>query len=623
MDRYRYLSTATAVVVLLWAAAAHALINPRFTPVHLVKQSALILEVDLKQGQSKDEYTAAIRGVLKGKTELKSLRLDLSKARDAQNADAFRALAAAGRPALFFAGKFDDAGGTGGAPARSRGLLHISGRWAACEGGQDGAWLFDNVDQQFQAVWAGGTDMLRRAVDYVLTDDDPVVPVTDGVSWSPNPVKVAALDDAIRAVRPIDLAGDGKLLLFIACDKGDRLLACDAKSKKFTDVTAAHGLQSRSQAFAWGDFAGQGRLDLVSFDGKAVSLHAQQADGKFQARPLDLGNALENGCLGLSALDCGVRGRSGLLVSGNSWPVLVALEAEGKPSPTVLSATRIDLAKLGQGGPCLVADFDGDSFADILAPREAGSMLFRGVAPGKFAPGVACAVKLGKGPSGACLGDFDADGRLDVLCVNSEGVSLWENEGDGRFAGRLDLSGELAYISQPGGIECMVGDVNNDGRQDALIAYGAKGPQLFFNRGFRSFGHAHAIDLAEQKLLPAAEEGQQSACLGDFDSDGAQDMALALRNGEVWVFFRENADQEALMAVAVLPVGGQYKGPVAVTGWIGKRCLGAWNVLPGVSQACFGRRDAGPVTLKWRLPGGKEEQKEVILERNTAKVEIK
>ena len=42
--------------------------------------------------------------------------------------------------------------------------------------------------------------------------------------------------------------------------------------------------------------------------------------------------------------------------------------------------------------------------------------------------------------------------------------------------------------------------------------------------------------------------------------------------------------------------------------------MGAWNVLPGVSHACFGRTDAGPVTLKWRLPSGKEQQKEVILE---------
>ena len=60
-----------------------------------------------------------------------------------------------------------------------------------------------------------------------------------------------------------------------------------------------------------------------------------------------------------------------------------------------------------------------------------------------------------------------------------------------------------------------------------------------------------------------------------------------------------------------------------MTGWIGKRCLGAWNVLPGASQAFFGRREAGPVTLKWRLPGGKEQQKEVVVEKETTRVEIK
>jgi hypothetical protein len=55
-----------------------------------------------------------------------------------------------------------------------------------------------------------------------------------------------------------------------------------------------------------------------------------------------------------------------------------------------------------------------------------------------------------------------------------------------------------------------------------------------------------------------------------------------------------------------------------------KRCLGAWNVLPGVSQAGFGRTEAGTMMLKWRLPGGKEPSKEVVLEKGgTVKVEIK
>jgi hypothetical protein len=624
MAKRGILSALAAVATLLWAATVSALINPRFTPVHLVRQSALIVSVDLKPGASKDQYTATIRQVLKGRTELKALRLDLSKAINTQNADALRRLAAPAKTGLFFVGDFgEDKDSQSGGPARNRGLLHLSGQWAEFDGGQEGEWTFNQIDPKNQGIWAGGTDMLQRAVDYILQDDDPDVPVADGVAWSTDQRRIATLSGHIRAVRPIDLAGDGKWLLFAACDQGDRLLACDRKSREFADLTSARRLQSKSRAFAWGDFSGQGRLDLISFDGATLSLHAQQADGTFQARPLPLAGALDNGCLGLAALDCGSKEKSGLLVSTKSWPVLVSFGADGTPSLSRLAATGFDLNKLGPAGPCLLADFDADRVADVLAPFAAGSVLFRGLAPGKFAPGVPCAVRLGTGSSSACVGDFDGDGRFDVLSVSADGVRLWQNEGGGQFTDTLNVSGEIAYISKPGGVDCAVGDINNDGRQDVLIAYGAIGPQVFFNRGYRSFGHAHTLDLAERQMLPAAEQGQQSACLGDFDGDGAQDMALALKNGEIWVFYRENNDHQARNAVATLPLGGSCKGPVAVTGWIGKRCLGAWNVWPNTSPASFGRKEPGPMTLKWRLPGGPEQQKEIVVENQTVRVEIK
>jgi hypothetical protein len=624
MNRYRCLTLVAAVAVVLRLTAAHALINPHFTPVHLVEAAALIVWVDVEQGESKDQYTAVVREVVKGKTERKSFQFDLSKPRDARSADLLRDLAGEGKPALFFVGEFEDAvvGDRGVGSVGRSGALHISGRWAVFDGGRDGVWTLDQTDRALQAVWAGGTDMLRRAVDYILEDDYAVVPVADGVSWSAEPVKVATLDGAVNAVRPIDLAGDGELMLFVACDGGDRLLAYEGKKREFADVTAARGLQSKSRAFAWGDFAGWGRLDLVSFDGKAVTLHAQEADGTFQARPLDLGNVPENGCLGLAALDAGSKDRSGLLVATESSPMLVVFEAEGKSSSTALSAPGIGLTELGKPGPCLVADFDGDATADVLAPREAGSVLFRGLGPGKFAPGAACAVKLGEGPSAACLGDFDGDGRFDVLGVNAEGVYLWQNDGDGKFTETLDLSGELAYASRSGGIDCMTGDINNDGRQDALVAYGRSSPQVFFNRGFRSFGFAQTLNLGWPQLLRAAERGQQSACFGDFDGDGAQDMAMALPEGEIWIVYRENDGRNAGAVVAALPVDGRYKGPLAVTGWAGTHCLGAWNVLPGTGQTFFARRNPGPVTLKWRLPGGEGRQKEVVVLKNTVKVEI-
>ena len=64
MNRHHCLTILITVSVLLSVTAAHALINPRFTPVHLVEQATLIVSVEPKEGKSKDDYTAAVREVL-------------------------------------------------------------------------------------------------------------------------------------------------------------------------------------------------------------------------------------------------------------------------------------------------------------------------------------------------------------------------------------------------------------------------------------------------------------------------------------------------------------------------------------------------------------------------------
>ncbi|MCJ8330955.1 MAG: VCBS repeat-containing protein [Lentisphaeria bacterium] len=618
MKRNKFNSVVLVLAAMFSAHTSLAIINPNFTPIQLEEGSKLIAAVEVKRGASKDQYVVTVRKMVKGKTDVKAYKLDLSKARSAKAADEFRKLADADGQGLLFIGERE----TEDADVEAICLLHISGKWVSCVAKDKGSLLFDQISQEREAVWAGGTDMLRRCIDYILTDDEPDVPTNRKVAWGPEPVKVARLDGAIRAVRPVDLAGNGELLLFVASDKEDRLFAVDAKAKKLSDVTAARGLQSKSLAHAWGDFAGKGRLDLISYDGKTATLHAQQADGKFKSLPLDLGKALDHGCLSLTALDAGVKGRAGILVGGTALPVLVTLDADGKASATSLAAPGIDQAKLGKAGACLVADFNGDAIADVIALREQGSILFLGEAPGKFKPGTACAIKLGGAPSGACLGDYDADGSHDVLVANKAGGLLWANDGKGAFVESFAHSGEMQTHVRPNGVDCMTGDINNDGRQDIVIAYGKAGdtvrPAVFFNRGFRSFGEINDIEV------PGAAGGHQRVCLADLDGDGAQDMVLALNNGEIWVHFRDNEDEEALMAAVDLPAGGAFKGPITVTGWSDGRCLGAWNVLPGVSWANFGRAEAGPVTIKWRLPGGKEQEKELILEdTGVVRVEIK
>ena len=172
------------------------MINPGFTPVELVKQSALIVEVDVKQGKSQEQYVATVGGVVKGKTDLKAYSLDLSKARNAEAAESFRTLAATDGRGLLFIGEMENEDEDEG-ENEAICLLHISGKWAACVAGDVGSLVFDIVSLEKEAVWAGGTDMLRRAVDYILNDDYPVVPTAEGVSWSEGPQKVATLDGTI------------------------------------------------------------------------------------------------------------------------------------------------------------------------------------------------------------------------------------------------------------------------------------------------------------------------------------------------------------------------------------------------------------------------------------------
>ena len=615
--RTRRLFVLTGAAALLAAAApARGLINPRFTPVHLVRQSGCIVTLRFAGKVAAGKAGAAVGSVLKGKPAGKKLTIDLTTTAYAKQAKLIEKLiASAGEsPALMFFGKFGD--GDGGESVEDflpgedaddgdqKAFLHLAGVWVVLYGQPGKAWGMDEISQQMIGTWAGGTDMLLRAVRYILADPAAEVPVAAGAKWG-EARTFARIAGRVHGAEAIDL-GDGKVLLHVAAGKGDRLFAFQAKGRTLKDVTAERKLRSRSRAAAWGDFNADGRTDLASWDGASLTVHHLSAGGAFQAGP---SRAVPR-CVGLAALGCGT-GRAGVLVSTEAAPLLWRPAAGGKLAP-LASAAAPDKA-LGPAGRCLVADFDGDGVADVLQPFAAGGRLYKAVKPGAFGKPAACPVALGQGRSAAALGDYDADGALDVFTVAEDGCRLWHNRGAGKFEEALKRSGEVAYISKTGGIAAATGDVNNDGRQDVLIVYAARPPQVFFNRGFRSFGFARQLDVRGQDVLDPAVEGQQAGCLADLDADGAQDLALVHADGRCWVAFRDPAGG-CLALRAVLPAGGPSAGPVTATGWHGRRCLGAWNVAAGGPGAFVCLPDAGRCTLKWRWPGRKPQSRDFILE---------
>ncbi|HUV39977.1 MAG TPA: VCBS repeat-containing protein, partial [Planctomycetota bacterium] len=440
----------------------------------------------------------------------------------------------------------------------------------------------------------------------------------------------AKLDGPVRAASPVDLVGDGTLTLHLACETGDRLFRYDAKTRKVVDVTVAAKLAAKSACAAWGDFNADGRMDLVSFDGASLVVHTQDADGTFRPGPTLPKTALPDGCLSLTCIDSGKPGRPCVVIGTKRSP---RVWTPGDPESVAPVGGDFAGATLGAPGTCLVADFDGDAVPDLMQLFEKGSLVYRGTAPGRFGTPVRCAPALGTGVTNAFLGDWDADGLLDVFTLSSEGSSgLWDNRGRLAFVNTMTMTGELSYKGARGATSGMTGDFNNDGRQDVFFCYAQAPPRLYFNRGFRSFGLTNGMDVVENNMLPAAKDGQQAGCFIDLEGDGAQDVVLVLANGEAWALHVEAVEGAAHCVRGVLSSKGAFVGPLTVTGWQDKRCLGAWNVLAGTSEALFARTEPGPVTLEWRAPAsrpdgtrgpggsGELQRKKVLLENRPLRI---
>lgn len=607
----RCVTVATAFVILLAAAGpALAIINPNFTPIHLVGQSTAIAVTRPSAPDAKGRLTLQVVKTLRGKAPAEKFTLELLP----DWIDLVKADLAAGpdEPALLFIGT--DEG------KEDVAFLHLAGRWLRVRGKGQGGFAMVSEDQKMQATWRGGSDMLVLAVEYILSTPNPVVPVDEGCTWGGRPV-LGKIAGPVHSAQALDLAGGGQIALFVAAEKGDRIYRHEAAGKQFVDATAALKLASKSQRALWADFTGDGRSDLLSWDGRALALWAQAGDGTFPAAGAAVAVNLKVGCLGLAALDAGVDGRPGALVTTAQGPVLLVPQKDVSFKAVALDGGGAERGKLGTQGACLVADFDGDGLADVLEPFAEASLFYKCQGAGRFTAAARCGVSAGKGAFVAWLGDYDADGRMDIFMSGEENVRLWHNYGGLKFVESLAVAGEVSYMIAPKAVCGQTFDINNDGRQDVMACYRDNIPWLFFNRGYRSF--AKALAISEPSAIPELEIGTQAAVVEDFNGDGGQDLAAVLSTGEVRVLLRSEDDAAICAGVrAVLAMGKGSAGPVTVTGWAEERCLGAWSVAAGSPGALLARGEPGYIVLKWQSPDGKAREQKFVVENRPVRFEV-
>ena len=140
---------------------------------------------------------------------------------------------------------------------------------------------------------------------------------------------------------------------------------------------------------------------------------------------------------------------------------------------------------------------------------------------------------------GLALGDVDSDGFVDMAFTNIGPNYLLLNAGNGTF---VDMS-EAAGIERPkmpwqrNSITwgTHLWDHDNDGDLDLYFSAGTiKGAGPVSDAFFDNLGDATFVDLTWESALADPSHSKASA-LGDFDHDGAWDLATVAWEDELHV----------------------------------------------------------------------------------------
>jgi FG-GAP-like repeat len=277
-----------------------------------------------------------------------------------------------------------------------------------------------------------------------------------------------------------DVDGDGDLDEFVgfAAGKANRLYRNDRGS--FVDIAAAAGVAdlTDTRAAAWGDFDGDGRIDLyVGFTRRSETKNRLYR------------NVSAGGELRFS---------------------------------DVASTMAVDA--LGETRQVSWIDYDKDGDLDLfVAFRDAPNMLFRNDGARFTSVARDLGVDDPRRTVGAVWFDYDADGDLDLFTANQNGDAngLWRNDG-ARF---VDVAHALA-MDAPGRPETAgsngpsVVDVDSDGDLDLFVAsYGSN----FF---YRNDGEGKFTEIAAQLGLAGGDKATPSRW-GDFDNDGRPDLYVS------------------------------------------------------------------------------------------------
>jgi hypothetical protein len=185
-------------------------------------------------------------------------------------------------------------------------------------------------------------------------------------------------------------------------------------------------------------------------------------------------------------------------------------------------------APTGRVRQLVAADFDGDCRRDIAIVADGAPLaVWRDAGDGSF---TLLTIVGAAGMLAAAAGDVDGDGAIDIVAVGAASAHVWLNDGAGHFReGSASLDVALTDATA-----VALGDLDGDGHLDLVVGQGSKTAdvaRVYLNDKSGS-GHFTFTSAA----LPPKPARASAVAIGDIDNDGDLDVVLAQLAGPVRVY---------------------------------------------------------------------------------------
>jgi len=324
------------------------------------------------------------------------------------------------------------------------------------------------------------------------------------------------------AVALVDLVGDSRLDIAVTTAGSRTLTLLENGGGGSFPTSSDHPVRGYPRAIAPVDVDADGRLDL------AVTCQTADAVVVLLSRPPALEAAPRVGVgdrpRSAVAADLDADGDLDLAVANVSASTVSLLRNDGAGGFILYRTLDV-----GAGPESIVAaDFDRDGHVDLavnapLAPTKGVSILKGStVTPGEFEDAVAVAV--GAVPDALAVGDFNRDGKPDLAVCDKVGSTGYVRILPGDGSGGFGSESSVAVASQPTAI--VAADFDRDGDLDLVVGNeGGDNVQVLSNTGA-------SFTVTQTLALPGTDRDPLSLAAGDFDEDGAVDLAVSAFGGD-------------------------------------------------------------------------------------------